>query len=135
MRPSRSGVAGEFRPKRRKAASTGSRNGVGDGFGDRRAQSDRLRLEQGLRQGLRHGARTGGLRGDRQRPRSGAAGGDGAGGDPAALGAQREAAIPAGRFGAPEEFGALCAFLCGARAGYLTGQNILIDGGAFPGAF
>jgi 3-oxoacyl-[acyl-carrier protein] reductase len=58
-----------------------------------------------------------------------------AGGDPAALRAQREAAIPAGRFGAPEEFGALCAFLCSAQAGYMTGQNILIDGGAFPGAF
>jgi 3-oxoacyl-[acyl-carrier protein] reductase len=57
------------------------------------------------------------------------------GGDPAALRAQREAAAPAGRFGAPEEFGALCAFLCSAQAGYLTGQNILIDGGAFPGAF
>jgi len=57
------------------------------------------------------------------------------GGAPAALRAQREAAIPAGRFGAPEEFGALCAFLCSAQAGYLTGQNILIDGGAFPGAF
>ena len=63
--------------------------------------------------------------------RSAAAGGD----DPAALRARREAAIPAGRFGAPEEFGALCAFLCSAQAGYLTGQNILIDGGAFPGAF
>ena len=57
------------------------------------------------------------------------------GGAPAALRAQREAAIPAGRFGAPEEFSALCAFLCSAQAGYLTGQNILIDGGAFPGAF
>jgi len=63
--------------------------------------------------------------------KSAAAGGD----DPAALRARREAAIPAGRFGAPEEFGALCAFLCSAQAGYLTGQNILIDGGAFPGAF
>ena len=57
------------------------------------------------------------------------------GADPAALRAKREAAIPAGRFGAPDEFGALCAFLCSAQAGYLTGQNILIDGGAFPGAF
>jgi 3-oxoacyl-[acyl-carrier protein] reductase len=53
----------------------------------------------------------------------------------AALRAEREAAIPAGRLGAPEELGALCAFLAGARAGYITGQNILIDGGAFPGAF
>ncbi|MBV8593284.1 MAG: SDR family oxidoreductase [Caulobacteraceae bacterium] len=41
--------------------------------------------------------------------------------------------IPAGRFGEPDEFGALCAFLCSARAGFITGQNILIDGGAFPG--
>ncbi|WP_420134140.1 SDR family oxidoreductase [Rhodopseudomonas sp.] len=40
---------------------------------------------------------------------------------------------PAGRFGAPEEFGLACAFLCGARSGYITGQNILLDGGAFPG--
>lgn len=40
---------------------------------------------------------------------------------------------PAGRFGTPEEFGAACAFLCGAQAGFITGQNILLDGGAFPG--
>ena len=58
-----------------------------------------------------------------------------AGGDVAALRARREASIPAGRFGAPDEFGALCAFLASASAGYITGQNILIDGGAFPGAF
>ncbi len=57
------------------------------------------------------------------------------GADAAALRARREAAIPAGRFGRPEEFGALCAFLASAAAGYVTGQNILIDGGAFPGAF
>jgi len=44
-------------------------------------------------------------------------------------------AIPAGRFGDPAEFGEACAFLCGARAGYITGQNILIDGGAYPGLF
>jgi 3-oxoacyl-[acyl-carrier protein] reductase len=43
------------------------------------------------------------------------------------------AEVPAGRFGTPEEFGAACAFLCGAVAGYITGQNIVIDGGAFPG--
>lgn len=46
---------------------------------------------------------------------------------------RREQAIPARRFGDPEEFGAACAFLCSARAGYVTGQSILIDGGAFPG--
>lgn len=40
---------------------------------------------------------------------------------------------PAGRFGDPYEFGEACAFLCGAHAGYITGQNLLIDGGAFPG--
>src|SRR6202011_6061138 len=40
---------------------------------------------------------------------------------------------PAGRFGDPEEFGVACAFLCGAKAGFITGQNILLDGGAFPG--
>ena len=49
--------------------------------------------------------------------------------------AAREAAIPARRLGSPEEFGALCAFLASAHAGYIVGQNILIDGGAFPGAF
>ena len=40
---------------------------------------------------------------------------------------------PAGRFGTSEEFGAACAFLCSVHAGYITGQNLLIDGGAFPG--
>jgi 3-oxoacyl-[acyl-carrier protein] reductase len=40
---------------------------------------------------------------------------------------------PAGRFGEPEEFGIACAFLCGAKAGFITGQNIVLDGGAFPG--
>jgi len=43
--------------------------------------------------------------------------------------------IPAGRLGEPQEFGDLCAYLASARAGYITGQNFLIDGGAFPGAF
>ena len=55
--------------------------------------------------------------------------------DEASVRAGREAAIPAGRFGTPDEFGALCAFLASAHAGYITGQNILIDGGAFPGVF
>ena len=49
--------------------------------------------------------------------------------------AERVATIPAKRFGTPDEFGAACAFLCSAHAGYITGQNLLIDGGAFPGAF
>lgn len=48
---------------------------------------------------------------------------------------ERERLIPARRFGTPAEFGALCAFLASAHAGYITGQNILIDGGAFPSAF
>ena len=48
---------------------------------------------------------------------------------------ERIATVPARRFGDPEEFGAACAFLCSAQAGYITGQNLLIDGGAFPGAF
>ncbi len=48
---------------------------------------------------------------------------------------QRRNAIPAQRFGSPAEFGAVCAFMCGLDAGYLTGQNILLDGGAYPGAF
>jgi 3-oxoacyl-[acyl-carrier protein] reductase len=43
--------------------------------------------------------------------------------------------IPAKRFGTPEEFGATCAFLCSVHAAYLTGQNILLDGGAYPAAF
>jgi len=49
--------------------------------------------------------------------------------------AQRRATIPAKRFGTADEFGAFCAFLCSAQAGYLTGQNILLDGGAYPGTF
>lgn len=40
-----------------------------------------------------------------------------------------------GRFGRPEEFGAACAFLCGAGTGYITGQNLLLDGGTYPGTF
>jgi len=49
--------------------------------------------------------------------------------------ADRIATIPARRVGNPAEFGAACAFLCSAQAGFITGQNILIDGGAFPGTF
>ncbi|MEH3047892.1 SDR family oxidoreductase [Sphingomonas adhaesiva] len=43
------------------------------------------------------------------------------------------ARIPAGRFGDPAEFGDACAFLCSAQAGFITGQSLLIDGGAYPG--
>jgi 3-oxoacyl-[acyl-carrier protein] reductase len=49
--------------------------------------------------------------------------------------ARRRAAIPAQRFGTAQEFGAICAFLCSQQAAYLNGQNILADGGAFPGTF
>jgi len=42
---------------------------------------------------------------------------------------------PAGRYGRVEEIGAYCAFICSAHAGYITGQNLLIDGGAYPGTF
>lgn len=48
---------------------------------------------------------------------------------------RQRAAIPSGRFGVPDEFGAACAFLCSAQAGYITGQNVLLDGGAYPGTF
>lgn len=49
--------------------------------------------------------------------------------------AARRDAIPARRFGSPEEFGATCAFLCSVQAAYITGQNVLIDGGGYPGTF
>jgi len=44
-------------------------------------------------------------------------------------------AVPAGRIGTAAEFGATCAFLCSVHAGYIVGQNVLIDGGAYPGTF
>ena len=47
----------------------------------------------------------------------------------------RKKLIPALRFGMPDEFGAACAFLCSVHGGYITGQNLLIDGGAYPGTF
>jgi 3-oxoacyl-[acyl-carrier protein] reductase len=49
--------------------------------------------------------------------------------------ARAMAAIPAKRFGTPSEFGQACAFLCSVHAGFITGQNILLDGGAYPAAF
>jgi len=52
-----------------------------------------------------------------------------------ALTAQATAAIPAQRFGTPKEFGQTCAFLCSVHASYITGQNILLDGGVYPAAF
>jgi len=50
------------------------------------------------------------------------------------MSAAREAA-PTGRFGTPAEFGSVCAFLCSVQAGYVVGQNLLVDGGAYPGTF
>jgi 3-oxoacyl-[acyl-carrier protein] reductase len=47
--------------------------------------------------------------------------------------AKRAASIPAGRIGDPAEFSATCAFLCSDKAGFITGQSLLIDGGVFPG--
>lgn len=46
---------------------------------------------------------------------------------------ERVKAIPAGRIGDPAEFGDACAFLCSAQSGFIVGQNLLLDGGAFPG--
>ena len=54
---------------------------------------------------------------------------------PEELAAVRAAANPAGRFGTIAEFGAACAFLCSAHAGFITGQNWLLDGGHYPGTF
>jgi 3-oxoacyl-[acyl-carrier protein] reductase len=48
---------------------------------------------------------------------------------------ERRAEEASGRFGNPGEFGMVCAFLCGANAGYITRQNILLDGGTYPGTF
>ncbi len=48
---------------------------------------------------------------------------------------RRKKENPSGRFGTPEEFGAACAFMCSVHAGYMTGQNILLDGGHYPGTF
>lgn len=48
---------------------------------------------------------------------------------------ERAAANPAKRYGDPAELGALCAFLCSSKAGYITGQNLVIDGGSYPGTY
>ena len=47
----------------------------------------------------------------------------------------RQRGIPARRYGTPEEFGSICAFLCSVHAAYITGQNVLADGGAYPGTY
>ena len=49
--------------------------------------------------------------------------------------AAQQAQIPMGRYGTPEEFGQVCAFLCSQQAAYMTGQNVLLDGGAYSGTF
>jgi 3-oxoacyl-[acyl-carrier protein] reductase len=48
---------------------------------------------------------------------------------------ERAAANPAKRYGDPQELGAYFAFLCSAQAGYITGQNLVIDGGSYPGTY
>ena len=48
---------------------------------------------------------------------------------------ERAAANPAKRYGDPKELGAYCAFLCSANAGYITGQNLVVDGGSYPGTY
>jgi 3-oxoacyl-[acyl-carrier protein] reductase len=52
----------------------------------------------------------------------------------AVIDAERKASVPAGRYGTAAEFGSVVAFLCSSHAGYITGQNLLIDGGGYPGA-
>ncbi len=54
---------------------------------------------------------------------------------PTEAAARRAAGIPAGRYGTPAEFGAACAFLCSTHAGFIIGQNILLDGGAANATF
>jgi 3-oxoacyl-[acyl-carrier protein] reductase len=51
------------------------------------------------------------------------------------IAAQWRETIPSKRFGAVSELGSMCAFLCSEQAAYITGQNILVDGGLFPGTF
>jgi 3-oxoacyl-[acyl-carrier protein] reductase len=58
-----------------------------------------------------------------------------AGKTPEELAKSRMETNPAKRFGTVQEFGDACAFLCSAHAGYIVGQNLLLDGGAFPGTF
>jgi 3-oxoacyl-[acyl-carrier protein] reductase len=54
---------------------------------------------------------------------------------PEELARARAEANPAKRFGTAQEFGDACAYLCSAQAGFITGQNLLLDGGAYPGTF
>ena len=57
------------------------------------------------------------------------------GGSEHQIAAEWEASVPAHRFGDPSEFGHMCAYLCSAHAGYITGQSILMDGGLYPSTF
>jgi 3-oxoacyl-[acyl-carrier protein] reductase len=57
------------------------------------------------------------------------------GSTPEAVAEQRRQQIPARRYGTPLEFGQMCAYLCSQQASYFTGQNVLIDGGTYPGTF
>ena len=54
---------------------------------------------------------------------------------PEATAEARRKLVPAQRFGTAEEFGSICAFLCSVHSAYVTGQNVLVDGGAYPGAY
>lgn len=72
---------------------------------------------------------------DTDRLRSGFIAAGKAGKDPEAVAAAQRSEIPAGRFGTPQEFGAACAFLCSSHAGYITGQNLILDGGLYVSAF
>jgi 3-oxoacyl-[acyl-carrier protein] reductase len=73
---------------------------------------------------------------DTDRLRSTAAGAAAKSGQPVeAVLEARKKLNPTSRFGSAAEFGAVCAFLCSVHAGYITGQNLLLDGGAFPGTF
>ncbi len=73
---------------------------------------------------------------DTQRLRGGFAAASNKSGKPeSVMAALAMAEIPAKRFGTPAEFGQTCAFLCSEHAGYITGQNLLMDGGAYPAAF
>jgi len=49
--------------------------------------------------------------------------------------ALQQAQVPAGRYGTPQEFGSLCAYICSQQASYITGQNFLTDGGSYPGTY
>jgi 3-oxoacyl-[acyl-carrier protein] reductase len=55
--------------------------------------------------------------------------------DVSVIAESRRQTIPAKRFGTPEEFGAICAFLCSVHGAYINGQNVLADGGAYPGTY